>query len=574
MTTQHWRPILPILLLGLFAQAVQAQTPPAAPPVVPSSPQSDPNKDRFPQPAPAPTPLPATPPQGLPTPPPQESVPPGPATISVQRVEVTGSTIFSAETLTALTRPAEGKTLTRELLINSTVIPITKLYLDRGFLTSRAELSSTEGGVVRIRVIEATISRVEVEGTERLNPDYVRSRVQIGLGTPLNTARLENQLRLLRTDPQFANVEATLRRGADPASSILIVRVTESRPFNTSFSIDNYSPPAVGSERGIASLLYRNPTGIGDEVSFGYSASTGASNIYDFNYRAPLNPMDGTLGLRVAATNIKVTEPGLASSGIRGTSELYELSYRQPLFRNLSEEFALSLSFSHQNGQTFVFTDTPFPFGIGPDANGVSRVSVIKFGQDYLSRDELGAWSVRSQFNFGTGLFGATVNDNPTPDSLFVSWLGQFSRLQLLGDGNLLIFQGELQLSFDPLLPAQQFVLGGVQSVRGYRQNIRIGDNGLRLSVEGRIPVLRNEAGLPVLQLAPFIEGGGIWNVDGNPNILPDRRFLATAGLGVLFEPLPGFNLRLDYGVPFVFLPDRGSNLQDNGFYFSLGYRP
>ncbi|ERT03556.1 polypeptide-transport-associated ShlB-type domain protein [Lyngbya aestuarii BL J] len=41
-----------------------------------------------------------------------------------------------------------------------------------------------------------------------------------------------------------------------------------------------------------------------------------------------------------------------------------------------------------------------------------------------------------------------------------------------------------------------------------------------------------------------------------------------------MWEPLPGLNLRLDYGVPLVDLQDRGNNIQDDGFYFSVTYTP
>jgi hemolysin activation/secretion protein len=568
--------LLALLFLACSVSVVRAQTPPPQPPIVPNAPQqNNPNQDRLLTPSPPPLkPLPQEP--QPPVLPPSLEPQPGDSSemISVRRVEVTGSTILKPEQIAAITRPVEGRTLTRAELINATIIPLTKLYLDQGYLTSRAELAAIEDGVVKIRIIEGTIARVEVEGTQRLNPSYVRDRVQLGITTPLNTTKLEDQLRLLRINPLFANVEATLRRSASTSTSDLIVRVTEAPALATSLSIDNYSPPSVGSERGSAALLYRNPTGIGDQASVAYSVSTGASNIYDFNYQVPLNPMDGTLALRIAPNNTRVTESPFNAFGIRGTSDLYEISYRQPIFRTFSEEFALSFGFAYQSSQTFIFDNQPFPFAQGADASGVSSTSVFKFGQDYLRRDEFGAWLLRSQFSLGTGLFGATVNPSPLPDGRFFSWFGQFSRLQLLGSGNSLIFQGDLQLSANPLLPAQQYILGGAQSVRGYRQNVRQGDNGYRLSVEGRFPVVKNDSGLPVFQLAPFVEGGGVWNVDNHLNQPQDNRFLVSAGLGLLWEPQPGINVRLDYGIPLVYLPDRGNNLQDNGLYFSVNYRP
>lgn len=553
----------------LGGSAAVAQT------VLPGSPQQpDPNRDRFPQQLPLPQPLPKTDKPVLPG----QTLSPAPTpaqnAIAIRSISVTGSTLFPDAQIAKITQPFIGKSLTREEILSKIVAPITKLYLEKGYFTSRAELVSSDNGDLRIVILEGSLTRIDVQGADRLNPDYIRDRIKLGVTTPLNTAKIEEQLRLLRADPLLDNIEASLRRGEDPAQSILIVRIQEAQNLQVGLSFDNYSPPAVGSERGTAFVRYRNLTGIGDEITAAYSVSTGASNVYDLTYRAPLNPMNGTFQLRIAPNTFKVTDPNFSAFGIRGNSELYEVSLRQPLLRTLTEEFALSIAFAIQNGQTFLFNNTPTPFGLGPSADGLTRTNVFKFGQDYLSRDEGGAWSLRSQFSLGTGTLNATLNADPVPDGRFLSWLGQIQRLQLLGGDALLLFQGDVQLSFDPLLGSQQFVIGGGQSIRGFRQNVRQGDNGFRASLEARFPLARNESGAPILQIAPFVEGGGIWNVNGNPNILPDQRYLVGAGLGLLWEPIKRFNIRLDYGVPLVNLTDRGGNLQDNGFYFSLNYQP
>lgn len=151
--------------------------------------------------------------------------------------------------------------------------------------------------------------------------------------------------------------------------------------------------------------------------------------------------------------------------------------------------------------------------------------------------------------------------------------MAQVQRVQRLTNDNLLIAQAEVQLTPNGLLPSQQFVIGGGQSLRGYRQNARAGDNGVRFSLEDRITLEKDESGNSMLQIAPFFDSGVIWNVNNNPNQLQKQRFLAGVGLGVLWEPLPNLNMRLDYGLPLINLDDRGENAQDHGFYFSVGYR-
>lgn len=561
----------------IFPDVNLAQNPPTIPPniQIPPNPQPNPNTDRFIQ--PAPPPLPTNPEQQRPVlqiPPPQTAPNAPPIKFTVRQIQVIGSTILTAAEINAITKPFEGKELTLEE-ITSIADTITRTYIDRGYITSRAVVpdQTVNDGVVVIRVIEGSIEKIQIEGNRRIRSSYVRGRVRLGTGTPLNTTRLEEQLRLLRLNPIFKNVEASLRSGSELGKSVLVVRVTEANPFDSFFSIDNYSSPSVGSERLGVNLRYRNITGFGDEIGASYyRTTTGGSNSLDLAYSLPLNARDGTLQFRLAPNFYEVTQPPFNKLDIRGESNLYEVSFRQPIFRSPRREFALSLGFSYRESQTFL-ADEPTAFGAGPDDEGRTRTSVINFQQEYISRDVKGATALRSQFSFGIDALDATINSEPTPDGRFISWLAQVQRVQRIDKNNLLIVQADVQLTPDSLLPSQQFVIGGGQSLRGYRQNIRAGDSGFRFSVENRFTVVRDKNGLPTFQLAPFIDLGTVWNKPDNPNSL-DEKFLVGTGLGVLWQPFPKLDLRLDYAVPIVSVSDKGNNAQDEGFYFRMIYQP
>lgn len=548
----------------------------SSPTVVSQSP--DPNSDRFIQaPDPDTTPEVVDPTPVLPTPDPNpepspETVPTPPSgpTIPVQSISVLGSSVFDRDDLEQILAPLEGREVALTEL-QQAADAITQLYLNEGYLTSRAILVAQEvvDGVVTIQVIEGRIGDIQVEGTERLRERYVRRRIELGTNVPLRTDQLEDQLRLLRADPLLENVEASLRAGDELGESRLIVKVKEADPLFGSLRADNYSPPSVGSERTGITLAHRNLTGLADRLSVSYDRTTrGGSNVFDFNYQIPVNPMEGTVQLRTVIENNRVLQEPFDEFDIAGESERYEISYRQPLVRSPREEFALSLGFSHRDGQTLAFD--LIPIGLGANDEGKTSTSVFRFGQDYVRRDVRGAWALRSQFNIGTGLFDATTNDQ-LPDSEFFSWLGQTQRVQRVGNDHLLIFQLDAQLTDNALLSSEQFVIGGGQSLRGYRQNARAGDSGIRFSVEDRITMARNEAGAATFQLIPFFDMGTVWNDDDNAE-LADQRFLAGLGLGVFWEIMPRVDVRLDFGIPLVDLDDRGFNAQDDGIYFSVDY--
>jgi hemolysin activation/secretion protein len=66
--------------------------------------------------------------------------------------------------------------------------------------------------------------------------------------------------------------------------------------------------------------------------------------------------------------------------------------------------------------------------------------------------------------------------------------------------------RGSLQLSADPLFPIEQFVLGGLATVRGYREYLTATDNAFAGTLEMRIPIGR----LPVPFLSTGTEAGTV----------------------------------------------------------------
>ena len=487
----------------------------------------------------------------------------------IQDIQVLGSTVFNTEKLNAVVDPYEGKELTTDQL-KELVNAITQLYLNEGYYTSRAVYpeQTIDNGILTIQIKEkAAIVEVEWLNKNRLGDRYISDRIPSV--SPLNVPAVEDQLRVLRDDPHLANVSGTLRRDDQAPADTLVVQAEEKRNFYGEFTTDNFSTPSLGGERLGVTFGLRNLSGFGDGISANYQVSTtGGSHSLDLNYGAPLNAHNGTLQLRGSFDFSKVTGGDFKDLNLRGERSRYELSYRQPIRKTSLEELALSAGLIYTTGTTFAF-GTPTPFGFGSNADGTTRTTIFRFSQEYLRRDKWGAWVGSSNFNFGLGIFDATENKKPTPDGQFFSWLGQFQRIQRLDNRQVLLAQLDLQLSPNTLLPSDQFTIGGGQSLRGYRQNVLIADNGFRFSVEDRITVMRDAAGLPTLQLAPFLDVGAAINTKNNPNSLSqNQNLLAGLGFGILWDPRPDLSIRLDYGYPLVNL-DVGDNIQDHGLYFN-----
>jgi hemolysin activation/secretion protein len=562
--------------------------------------QKNPNSTDIPQitpqdiiPPPSPPSLPKRPPSALPPPEellpspitPPEELPSTEETITVTKFTFTGNTAFTDQELTEkFTKDLTNKTLslTRLLQIAS---EIAKLYAERGYSTSGAIISIPEEtqqqgkGIVEVKVIEGELTAIKIlsgEDSLKLNSNYIRSRLNLAASKPLNIYRLQEALQLLQLDPLIESISATLSAGSRPGESILELTISEADSFNLQVFGDNNRSPSVGSFRRGAIITKANLWGWGDRLSLGYTHTDG-SNALDVAYTIPINPHNGTLNFSYNTTDNEVVEPPFDTLDIESSSSFYELSLRQPVVQNIDretstfDEVALSTTAFWRDGESSL-SDIPFPLSPGAEADGETRIFALRFAQEWTRQNADSVLALRSEFSIGLDAFNSTTNEQiegvkRIPDSRFFAWRGQAQWVHLLAPDTLLLLRGGLQLANDVLLPAEQFTVGGFYTVRGYRQDLLLTDNGLVASAELRIPINKGFSESGIVQIIPFLDYGKGWNNFDMPN--PEPQNLASVGIGLLWQE-ENFNFRFDYGIPLIDADSRDRTLQEQGLYFSL----
>jgi hemolysin activation/secretion protein len=492
-----------------------------------------------------------------------------PEKITVKSFKVIGSKVFSREELEKITKPFTDRpiSLTELFQVRSA---ITDFYTSKGYINSGAFIPPQElkNGIVEIQILEGELEEINVKVEGRLNSKYVRDRIAVATKKTLNVNTLLETLQLLRLDPLIENISAELSAGANPGMSLLDIKVKQADTFALQGTYDNGRSPSVGSDRRIVELSEGNLLGFGDNFDFRYT-NTDGSNAFDLSYKIPLNARNGKLTLAYGNTDNDVIERPFSPLDINSKSRYYEITFSQPVFQKPDREFILGLTATRTESDTSLL-DFNFPLSRGADEEGRTRISALRLFQEWTQRSEREVFAVRSQLSLGFNVLDATINDNDQPDSQFVVWRGQGQWVRRLGEDSLFLIRGDLQLAGGALVPLEQFSLGGITNVRGYRQDLLLSDSGFFLSSEVRLPIFKVSKLKGVLQLTPFADFGTAWNRD-EEKIDPDT--LVSVGVGLNWQQGDRLNARIDWGIPLVDVDSDRDTLQESGVYFSINYK-
>lgn len=501
----------------------------------------------------------------------------------VKRFRFKGNKVFSDKELQKIVAPHLEREISFKGLIEARTA-IAKFYVERGYITSGALIPvdenqkiKAEEGTFTIQIVEGGVEGIKISGSSRLRR-YIKARLDKATSPALNKNRLVKSLQLLQLDPLIEKISAEISEGSRLGQSFLIVRVKPHQAITLETGGDNWRSPTIGRfQRGFG-IYHGNLLGLGDRLGFKYR-NTDGSDIYSGIYSVPVNSRNGRIELSYTDISSKIVERPFSRYDILGDARAYNLTFRQPLFQKVSEssisEFALGINASRQENKSSLLGEA-YPLSRGADENGRTKISALRFFQDWTRRGEREAFSLRSQFSLGVGAFDATINKSE-PDSRFFAWLGQAAwRTELGSSDTSLLIKGALQIADRPIVALERFGLGGATSVRGYRQDTFFTDNGLFLSGELRVPVLKIKKSK--FYVIPFVDFGTAWNNDSVELAeisQQEEGALASLGLGVEYDLGGKFNARIDWGVPLISVDNSNSNSwKEEGLYFSVRYKP
>lgn len=452
-------------------------------------------------------------------------------TLVIKSVQFAGNSAIPTQELEALAQPYLNRPLTAadfETLRRK----ISLFYVEKGYVNSGAVINnqSLASGLLKITIIEGKLTEIKQNGQGRLPESYLRDRLILGSGDPLNVNKLQDSYRLLLGNPLIERLNGRLLPGKNLGEATLDVTVTRARPYQMYAGTDNYQTPSVGEVTGRMGGWVDNLLKMGEHID-GQVSINGGSTGYNTGIAVPVSAHDTRVSFRYSSTYSNIIEAPLNVLNINSNIIGYDAGIAHPVYRTFKDELTLGLNFVVRQNRTTLanncISTTP---GIN-DCN--TQATVLRMSQHYSHRGDSNNGVFWSTFNAGLNALGATTNPGQQSGQFF-SWLGQsmFSQ-KVLDNGAAVVLKANIQLSDSPLLNQERYSVGGAYTVRGYRENTYVRDNGFNASLEFKYPLLTAAmADKGSLFLVPFMDYGGAWN---NPTSITSKMptdYLHSVGVG------------------------------------------
>ena len=496
-----------------------------------------------------------------------------PTEVVLKGIEFDGNTVFSDEELFALVKERVGKKTGVEELeaIRKT---ISQHYFDAQYVNSGAVIDEQDmsNGVLVVRIVEGRLDNINVLNEGWLRSGYVTSRIHREVSDPLNLDDLKRGLEFVRRDEKIRKINTALVPGDELGQSHLDMIVTENRVFDVGLGVSNRRPPSVGAEEAEVYFGTKNLTSLGDTLRGNYTLSQEGMEEWDVDdggnyslfYSLPLTRWDTTLDLGYNQSDYVILEEPFNTLDIESDTRMYSVALRQPIYRDLQHELSLTLKGEHRRSDVLVSGE---PFSISPGSvNGQTRISALRLSPEYVYRSQERVIAARTTFTFGLDELNPILGDEFDPE--YFTWMTQASWVESISENDtLLVVKLFHQHTDDRVVSMEQFSLGGVNTIRGYRENQLIRDNAFIISPELRFPVYKDRYGKALVYLIPFVDYGIGWNSNG-PR---EREEIYSAGLGVTYNPTDHISMSLYWGHGFEDFGVRNNNdLQDEGIHFQL----
>lgn len=451
---------------------------------------------------------------------------------------------------------------------------VEKAYQDKGYKTVSVVIppQRVENGVVVLRVVEGRVGRLRVNGAKYHEPAAVKAAApSLAEGSVPDFDAVQKDLVALQSADR--QVTPAIKPGVEPGTVDVDLEVKDEFPLHGSLELNNRYNRNTNPLRLNGAIRYDNLWQAGHSIGFSFQTEvnprTGASTpldrdskpsagkgdiiprdtqVYSAHYIVPKVGADW-LSLMVSGTKQSSLNAGtginvLGDGAIAGLRLIASPAPKGSYFQSVTAGFDYK-RFDNDLTINGTAVDTP-PIAYLPFSADYTGTKLWEDGS--TTQGLVGVtWHLRGlvgdEARFEANRAGASGG--------FIHFRTDFSHTQKLPEDFELFGRAQSQVSPDPLVPNEQFGIGGLNTVRGYLESEALGDIGLVLSGELRTPSFTLGGALDEWRLYAFADWGGAL-VNEAAAGQSSRYELASVGAGTRMKFAGNLSASVDVGVPLI----------------------
>lgn len=433
---------------------------------------------------------------------------------------------------------------------------ISDAYRERGYFLVYPYLHPQEikDGVVIIEIIEGELGEVEIEGNCR--EKFIENHFRPTKNGVLNYNQLLKSLLILNEYPDV-QVTAILKKGKEPKTADILLKVEQKFSFHTSLNYDNFGSRYVSSHHEGLGLEFSNLLMGGDNISLRGVTGSPVDTLFfgRAEYRFPINGYGTKANLSFTRSDFDVQRE-FKRLDAGGESKIYGFSLSHPVTRTRVSSLDVNFGFDYKQIKNYLLGQI----------NSDDELRVFKVG---LAGDKIDGFKGRNYYSLfcTTGvedIMDGLEHDDPLASRVgaggdFIKGNFDLARYQKFLCGSFILLKGSSQVASDVLPIPEQFSVGGADTVRGYPQSELLGDYGYTANLElrftppffaeKRVPFTSNRKVKECIQLLCFMDYGSTFR----KSVLvgeEKNEEICGAGIGARINLGENLDLRLDLGFP------------------------
>lgn len=384
-----------------------------------------------------------------------------------------------------IAKPYTGKCLGVDA-IQQLLSDITKFYVDKGYVTTRAYLPAQDlsKGTLTVTIVPGKVGSITTdEKTTKLT--HLGNIFPNMTGQDLNLRDFEqgiDQINRLLSN----NAAIDIRPGAQVGQSDIVIKNKPSKPWHVNVSADNYGAHSTGRYQLGETASLDNLTGYNDFLSFtrrntvpfGDDKHQSTSN--SFLFSIPYGYTTLTAGLTGSGYDSTLRTSSGNMLHLNGNSQTAYLAVDRVVYRDKDGKASVNATLTNDNTNSFID---------GQKISVSSRIlTYLALGANYNTRLWGGAFNLGGTYTRGLTMLGALEDASniagSTPHAQFDKYTvtAGYSRPFAVAK-NTVIFSTQFSGQFAPkaLYGSQQFSVGGMYTVRGFLDEQLANDDGFYL---------------------------------------------------------------------------------------------